>query len=438
MKLPSYVSEKNLTYGLIALLVVSIFFPLRYVFKLPNNFVTGAYSDFTSFSLYSCDLVILGLVFFVAVKKQIKLPFTKVLIALAIWLTFVLILRFNQEIGLNIYFFVKILELIVLHETLKNQVKPLKTSVFKLFASLGVIESVIACIQFLNQKSIGLYRIGEQRIDSTIQGIAKVPLDKGTFIRAYGTFPHPNLLSAFLLGAILISLGLLVSSETKKERIAYSTILAMNIFGLFMSFSRAALIALAISAAFFFLAILIKQGFTRIVIVSGVIMMFSVVSAALVFKPFLLARTNLISDQSAKERIFYANIGLSMIKNYPFTGIGIGTSMLHMQQYSPLKLEPWEIQPIHNYFLLSAAEFGVPGAIILVILFLSYLKDQLWMLKKHFDIYNLSLLSIFVGFLVLMMFDHYFYTIEQTQILLWLILGMIAAEIYSAKQNASP
>ena len=43
-------------------------------------------------------------------------------------------------------------------------------------------------------------------------------------------------------------------------------------------------------------------------------------------------------------------------------------------------------------------------------------------------IYRVILLSVFAAILILMQFDHYFYTLQQTQLLLWAILGMLTAE----------
>jgi O-antigen ligase len=102
-----------------------------------------------------------------------------------------------------------------------------------------------------------------------------------------------------------------------------------------------------------------------------------------------------------------------------------------------VELKPWEIQPIHNYFLLAAAELGIVGAIILIYLFISYLKNLFLLVwnKNTFSIYRLSLLCILIGYLILMFFDHYFYTIEQTQILLWMVLGLVAAEILNNKKS---
>jgi O-antigen ligase len=152
--------------------------------------------------------------------------------------------------------------------------------------------------------------------------------------------------------------------------------------------------------------------------------------AVVIFKPFLLTRAT-ISDSAALQRVFYAKVGWQMIKANPIFGVGIGESVLHMQQYSPVKLWPWQIQPIHNYFELAAAELGIPGALILIWLFLSHLKTITYKFKTSFDAYCLLLISLLLMFLILMQFDHYFYTLQQTQMLLWVLLGIIAAESFT-------
>jgi hypothetical protein len=91
--------------------------------------------------------------------------------------------------------------------------------------------------------------------------------------------------------------------------------------------------------------------------------------------------------------------------------------------------------------LLAAAELGIPGALILIWTFLFHLFG-VWNLKisklfknwkleirnLQLNLYHLTLSTIVLAFLVLMMFDHYFYTLQQTQMLLWAVLGMMAAE----------
>jgi uncharacterized membrane protein YjgN (DUF898 family) len=117
-------------------------------------------------------------------------------------------------------------------------------------------------------------------------------------------------------------------------------------------------------------------------------------------------------------------------------------------------LNPYQIQPIHNYFLLAAAELGIPGMLILIWIFILHLKKLVFGIKydvsaelntKYFIqntnqnkekvLYKLTLLTILISFLVLMQFDHYFYTLQQTQMLLWVVLGLIAAETKKSLQQ---
>jgi hypothetical protein len=64
---------------------------------------------------------------------------------------------------------------------------------------------------------------------------------------------------------------------------------------------------------------------------------------------------------------------------------------------------------------------------ILVWIFLSHLKTLNNKLTGGYTTKYL-LLATFICFLILMQFDHYFYTLQQTQMLLWILLGMITAE----------
>lgn len=432
MKLPTLTPKTldNYYKALFALLIASLFLPVRYVFEVPGNFLTGAYSDFTSFSFYSCDLIILGILIFQLFFDRLKFKPNKILLLWLIWVLGVFFLNIKGQIGLNWYFLARILEFIVLHETIRAKGSKHRELLFKVFLLFGLFESLLALAQFVGQRSIGLFLLGERHIDPNTFGVAKIAVEGMRMIRSYGTFPHANLLSAFLVTAILINVYFLLQDISKRRRILLSASLGLTIFGLFVTFSRAGFIGAAIGLAIFFVTALWQQQTKKRVILTGLVLGLWVLSATLMFKPYLLSRTQLLSDQSAKERIFYTMVGWEIIKSNPIMGVGIGTSVLHMEQFSPTPLEPWEVQPIHNYYLLAAAEFGIAGALILAYLLLNYLLKLFRKVRDSFSLYHLTLFSILASYLVLMIFDHYFYTIEQTQLLLWLILGLIAAEIY--------
>jgi O-antigen ligase len=267
--------------------------------------------------------------------------------------------------------------------------------------------------------------------------VAKIVSGGTTLIRGYGTFPHPNLLSAFLITSILLCLYLLLTSKERGMQVLYSLALLINTLGLTVTFSRAGFLALAVGLIIFFGYLLWTMSVEtkKRILFALAITILSLLLSFIIFKPYLATRAT-VTDDAALERIFYARIGLKMLSQHPLFGVGIGDSVLHMQQYAPFKLWPWQIQPIHNYFLLAAAELGIPGALIFIWIFWSHLKSLILNLKSQREnLFALSMLSILISFLVAMQFDHYFYTLQQTQMLLWVILGIISSTIKNPQEG---
>lgn len=428
------------------LFILSLFFPIRHVFFTNSAYLTGAYSDFTSFSLYLSDIFLFIMWWSVLISRGGARNFFHHVVKNIKWLFFWLILAFlwhyRENSTLNWYFLLKYAELIVAYGTIATifKDKSLFKPFFWLFSALTFFQSIFAIWQFVIQKSIGLKILGEQVLNPNILGVAKIVSGGTKLIRGYGTFPHPNLLAAFLLFGIFITIYLLINTSKKWQIFLLNIMVFVNILGLCVTFSRAGYFALGVGLILFFGYIfwnLIKddQKINLSAWMPVFVVLISILTSFFIFRPYILTRAT-ITDQATIERSQYNKIGLKMIKDKPIFGIGIGDSVLHMEQYIGQKLEPWQKQPIHNYFLLSAAELGIPGALILIWIFASHLKSLILNLKSKIITYRRSsealakedylLLATFSSFLVLMFFDHYFYTLQQTQMLLWVILGLIA------------
>ncbi len=423
---------------------LSLFFPIRHVFLTPEAYLTGQYSDFTSFSLYLSDILLL-FVFLIAIYQYFRLNKSIFqlfsnrfsLIALIIWLILGLIMHFSS---ISLYWTVKWLELIVAYGTVKLVISEkgienrIGQSLAPIFVAFSAVQSIIALLQFYKQTSLGLYRLGESYLGPNIIGVAKIIVDNQAFIRGYGTFPHPNVLGGFLTISILISIFLYLNS-TWKWRTILGIIIFLNILGLTITFSRAAYLALAIGLLIFFSflisCLLFRKGARGEVAVTKLFMVIVTVIVSstfsfLLFRPYLLSRA-VIKDNTLNERMLFNQIGLSMIKSNLIFGVGAGESVLHMEQYSKTHLEPWQKQPIHNYFIISAAELGIPGTFILIWILISHLKLLINKLRLSLSTKYLLLTTLLLCIFILMLFDHYFYTLQQTQLLLWLTLGVIAA-----------
>lgn len=408
------------------LFLISLFFPLRLVLLSNSAYQTGAYSDFTSFSLYLSDILLLTTWWMLFLPRGESLTdFYHVVrkpLVLILWLILGIFLSFKSSISLNYYFLLKYAELIVAYGTSVIIFKQgFKASyLYWLFACLGAFESILALTQFLFQRSLGLKYLGENFILPNLLGIAKVVSGGTAYIRGYGTFPHPNLLSAFLVTASLFSLYLLTSTHQRNRRLLTSFLLIANLFGLTVTFSRAGFLAGFLGLGAFFVYLLIRRhsDFWQPLVLT----LASALCALLVFWPLLSARAT-VSDQSTLDRVKYNRAGLEMIKANPIMGVGVGESVLHMEQYMGEALKPWEKQPVHNYFILAGAEIGIPGLAILLWIFFGHFGWLVRNLKQPDSLAPGLWLFVLLAFFTLMQFDHYFYTLEQTQLLLWTALG---------------
>jgi len=406
------------------LLIFWLFFPKRHVFLNDFAYITGQYSDFTSFSLYIVDLVLILGFFFIFWIKSGGLKAFLNLKWLFLWLIVIILPHITNNLTYNSYFFARIIASFVAYGTIVMIFGEydLKSLFMKTFLAFSTIQSLLALFQFLKQSYLGLGYLGEQQLSPWVAGFAKIITDS-LYIRGYGTFPHPNPLSAFLVVGILIACYLIIASPNSKQRVFWGILLFLNTLGLVTTFSRAAFLALIIAGTAFFVGQRCTKKFSKQSALSLIILIVSIGVSVSLFRSFLFSRIT-VTDTATEERIIYTKIGISMIKESPTFGVGIGESVLHMKQYSTTPLKPSQIQPIHNYFLLAASELGIIGALLLLWFFLSHLKS----LAYNLTTCNLLLGSILLSFFILMQFDHYFYTLEQTQLLLWIILGIIAAQ----------
>lgn len=146
--------------------------------------------------------------------------------------------------------------------------------------------------------------------------------------------------------------------------------------------------------------------------------------------------------KSISDRLFFINVSRGTIANNFFSGVGAGQYVLNL--LNEAYLLKWQYQPVHNVFLLIWSEVGIFGLIIWFY-FLFLLIKSIWLIgvvkcstwnifknKKEWLIYNeyiiyAKILSIVL--LVVMLSDHYFWTIQQGQIMLWISLAILAGII---------
>jgi len=274
--------------------------------------------------------------------------------------------------------------------------------------SLGVSwVALLSLAQFFAQRNIfGYLFLGEPVIYPSLGGVAKTSFFGREVLRAYGTFPHPNVLGGTMAVAVL---WLLTEGYFLPAGIA--------VLSLFVSFSQLAWISFL--AGLFFLGILRVKRFMRTV--------FTV--SFLVVSPLILSALLLATEElSIIRRVELLQSAWRMICSSPFIGSGLGLFTAKLPVFGLPSGPTLFLQPVHNIFALVAAESGLFALAALLFVFALAVRKA-WRRKRFLLLISLSQLTL------LALFDHYLYTLPQGLFLFSLTLGFIFSY---AKDNGRP
>lgn len=390
--------------------------------------VTGNFNSYSAFFIYFSDILLISSFLFFAIsyfahEKVIRFSpgdygFTILLFLFVLSLASTFLYSSG---GLGIFFAgFRLFELLLLYFLLSEKILSLKETVF--FLLYGVfIQVIIVLMQYISQSSIGLSFLGEPEISSAIPGVAKIDFEGVKMVRPYGTFPHPNVLGGFMM----LMLGwVFLLFRTRFSYLFISVILVGA--GLIFSFSRSALLAVVTAFFIFFSLNEVKIPWRIIMIFLSsfvfLIVLFNLESL------YLYRLFDFFGSSALLERIDYNEVAVNMFLENPF-GVGFGQFTNFMQDFSLEKFAPWTMQPVHNVYLLVLAEGGIiAGLLLLSLIVYTFYKLLSYSGKVGGNLsFNIHLLTAqFFGLVVLFLFDHYFLTLYQGQILLIIFFALVS------------
>lgn len=373
-------------------------------------------------------LLITGLLFFISVKKnKTKIQGTNTLYFLLVLLCLALILvpaflNGQNENLFNFFISVKIIELLLFYLLIVNKVLSTQ-EILRLFVYSMSLQALLALSQLLLQNDLGLQILGEPQISSENPHLARFSFLSMDILRAYGTFPHPNVLGGFLCMSILSTF--LVRPSFKHE---WTFLLTLQLLGLFATFSRSAILALSLALILLGIWYFEKLRIKKNKMLMTLIGLFIVELSTLLFMRGLL----FFKDTAFLERFQGYKLSMELFSSHPW-GLGFSHYTLMMDEITPLSLMPWEYQPVHNAFLLALVEMGTQG-FLLALFVVGFCLYSLYKRKRDFLSHQKQLrrqvfFAIVLAFLVLSSFDHYLLTLEQGRflILLFFSLGSLFA-----------
>lgn len=444
-------------------------FNLRKVFLTPYSFPKGEFNEYMTLSLNWSDILILSLIIIYIIKRLISQLYkpnresfygnnnntilssithrntfllhcitrlfkvtifsarseTFLLFLFFLWLVISIIwapFRLIAIYRLFIIFFIFTFAVIIRNLAKKGDIKA-EFIYLGLFTS-GIFQSLIGISQFILNRSLGLKILGESILGPGLPGVAKIIVSGVKHIRAYGTFPHPNILAGFLVIPIVLLVSLLAKRFTQKdpagEKVSHETILAkipawflfcalfINMSCFILTFTRSAFLSLflaGIALLLINLAYAGKKTWLILAILFFTFLIFGFINISRHSKNFLF------SSQSLEERNQYLNVSREIIIQHPLSGVGLG-QFVFQEIVSNSDWPGWQYQPTHNIYFLIASELGIVGLALFLLLLLTILikyciVNDLFVLltKKPFCF-------IILSFLFISFFDHYFWDVK--------------------------
>ena len=410
------------------------------------SFVHGIRVDYLSPTLFLTDIVLLFLLLFWFLDKPLSFKniSRRKIRRFFLFLVFLLISSFLADKPiLSLYKTVRLVEFCLFgFYVSRNVVSKKQFALVVFFLSLGVFwSSVLAWAQFLSQSSLSalyssthplfylsLQFLGERTFDIATPGIAKAALNSRLVLRPYAVFPHPNALAGFIVvvfALVLANLRILIKKQRQSLIINHLSFIVVALATLFISFSRSAWIVLLLFTIYYLLfrerkAVL--AFFKKFKILSCLLVFVSLLVLCR-FLPVVLQHFAVLKTDdflSVSRRVELNKAAFAMIKASPVFGVGLGNFISRLFDFSQNREVVYWFQPVHNIFLLVAAETGLIGlGVFLYFLFRTYKHLLIKSIINHQSL-AIALSSV----LALGLFDHYFLTLQQTQLLFALILGL--------------
>lgn len=440
------------------------FLPFQMVYFLREPFIHGEKWQYGTVAVYASDgiLFLVLILFFVSggyirkifdfrywildLKSRIKhlKSESALLVALILWAG--LSIMWVPDRFLAGYFFVKLSLAVGLFLAVRSLGERSVRGVILALIIGAVLESVLGIGQFLTQSTFASTWLGMSAHEAGLAGTSVLKIDGQRWLRAYGTFPHPNMLGGFLAVVFTLGVGyatfygekyirtvLLSRAELRESgaslqdrfwdtvRMAGIVVaLAVILLGLILTFSRSAWLG-AVLGTIAYGIWCIKYPVWRkpYFWILGVLGIAAVVFIGLLhetvfprFDTAVIEREGSVSERVQSLRDAERVIGEGNL----LLGTGAGNFTAAVMLLEPVR-PVWSVQPAHNVPVLIFAELGLVG----FLLFVGFLVFSLSSILKSRIINPES--TILIVLLPSLFLDHWIWTSHFGLFFFFLLLG---------------
>lgn len=281
----------------------------------------------------------------------------------------------------------------------------------KAFVAGLVIPVILGIFQVVTGGSPASTVLGLASRQAQTLGDAVLTLGDGTrILRAYGSFPHPNIFGGYLVTGIFTLLIILSNKATKN---LYWLAFVFLFIGLIATYSQSAWLALISVVAVFFLtpyifsnASLIFKGGLKWII--GVAIIVFSISGVFALEHFGFVNASVV------ERVAQYREWPQVMEGHWLFGWGIGQYPYAIESIDSTR-SWWQYQPVHNVLLLVFGEIGLVGFFGLIFVVIQAVWKNI----------NRDMLALLFVLLILGSFDHYLWSNWSGLALCALVLAIV-------------
>lgn len=238
--------------------------------------------------------------------------------------------------------------------------------------------------------------------------------------RLFSTLLDPNFAGTVLVLSFLLLLGLSFNFFKNNKRNMFLFLLTLsiiNLYEIYLTYSRSAIAMLVVSLIFFLLLL----GKKKLILSALVILILIIL---IIPKSFQTEGTNLLRIASVNARLDSINNSIGIIKDNPILGVGFNAYRYAQHRYGFLDGGAWKTTHAgagtDNSFLFVLATTGLIGFISFIYLLFSIFKVAI---KKRNKMVSIILISSLAGLIINSMFiNSLFYIFIMEWI--WILAGV--------------
>lgn len=289
----------------------------------------------------------------------------------------------------------------------------------------GLLQAILGLGQYATGSSLGLGIFGESKTFMAMRA------GEGLVSRVAGSFGHPNNLAGYLNTLVMVNLALLFADIDLRWKIILLPTLGLIAIAELLTLSRGAWLAMgAGSFVTLFLCLARMWRSYAVALTVALVVLVSFILGSLVTLEPLKRRFFEEDYGAAHSRVPMSLVALNIIQHNPWLGVGLTNYTFVAPEYDITKeaIASEFQRPVHNEFLLIAAELGVPS-LLLFFTILLLIMIQLWRLSRYQDdglipFLAIGLFGTYFGWIIFRQTDYSYVLLADP---FWVLAGLTQA-----------